>query len=195
MEKSDVMQAAGEASIAPTTYNEAEPYGEPFACVNSNPGNYFMYDDLTTPVRDAAYSGSVEKVGAVIAALGEMEIRTTDDINGEWILNNPEKKADLIHGTHEMLWERWGKGGVAEGTAAAAVGLLPEEMAEVIVEEKFGCTMAKADRKHGIDFVDPSGETHQVKNTKKKPKPSDAKDADHLWWMNSEGEIERITEE
>lgn len=192
MEKSDVMQAAGEASIAPTTYNPHEPYGAPFACVNSNPGNYFMHDDLTTDVRDAAYSGSVKAVGEVIAALAEMEIRTTDDINGEYILNNPEEKADLIHGTHEMLWERWGKGGVAEGIAAAAVGLMPEREAEEVIEEKFGCTLAQADRKHGVDFVDPSGETHQVKNTARKPSPSDAKDADNLWWMNEENEVMKI---
>lgn len=178
-----VMSAAAEASsLTQTDYDADRQYAAPFACETAMPGNYFKYDDLTTPVRQASYSGSVAKTGRAIAEIAEYELRTTDSVNHDDLTDR------MVHGTHEMVWRRWGVGGFAEGLVGARVGMLSDERAEKIVEDKFGCTLAAADRKHGVDIVDPSGSTHQVKakDEDHKPSPSDKKDADHLWWFNTE---------
>jgi hypothetical protein len=184
----EVMDAAAKANEHTTTrYDPDRQHAAPFGCETALPGNYFKYDDLTSPVKRAATS-EVATEAQVGRAIAEIAVYEAEDVDA---VDETDLTERMWHGIHEMVWRRWGIGGFAEGAVVRELGGEHPDPDEV-AQAKFDCSAAQADQRHGVDIIDTEGETHQVKakDPDHKPTLADKKDADHLWWMNTDtGEL------
>lgn len=162
---------------------------EPFGAETAMPGNWFLKHDLTTPFRAAALEG-FGALGEAIVGASDMILEDVNEVDHERLA------ACAIRGTWHFIWHRWGIGAWGEARVIDTEGMtLHPDPDRWAAENTRFTDAAVIDRQMGIDLIEEDGTTHQVKVADRdhRPDESDAREADHLWWVEKEtGAVRRI---